>query len=61
MLTVLPGNRRTGSFFLFYSCYAAKRKRESKNAGEYKQQDNTESALYISNKHIFKYSYVVYK
>ena len=41
---------------LYYTCYAAKRRQESKNVGEYKQQDNTESAQYISNKQISKNS-----
>ena len=45
-----------------FSCfYAAKRRRESKNVGEFKQQDKTESAQYISNKQVSKYSNVVYK
>ena len=42
-------------------CYAAKRRRESKTVKEYKQQDNTEFAQYISKKQISKYSYVVHK
>ena len=62
----LPGFRNDGivcyaNLVHYIKCYAAKRRRKSKNVGEYKQQDNTESAQYISNKQVSKYSNVGYK